>query len=130
MDAKQLGALTPRADRAVLLELAERCEREVPSVMLDVEIECAINSAARPCDAGSRIQIGLHIRFAKPFTSSRDAAASLMPEDLSVNVVTGGMQGELTYVEVFISEDIHWCDAHAPTEAQARAAAALRAMAA
>lgn len=137
MDAKQLGALTPRVDRAVLLALAERCEREEPSRELDALILMAIrgytpheaNDYTRGVFAfwenGSCVNCS---HWDSP-TSNRDEAAALMPEDLSVSIATGGKQGKLTYVEVFISEDTHWCDSQAPTEAQARTAAALRAMA-
>lgn len=60
-------SLTPRADRAVLLELAERVVSEAPSRQLDEEIWNALNPMAMP-------SIYPH------FTASLDAAVMLMCE--------------------------------------------------
>lgn len=128
------SVLTPRDDRAVpaLLALAERCENEGPDVSLDAAIECAINPVARRIGAGSIIQIGLHARFPKPFTSSLDAAMTLEPADAQEVCVrkypNGGMYVRITLADgrPVYSESL----LRSTTEPMARCAAALRARAA
>lgn len=60
---------TPVRARDSLLALAERCEREDPSY----ELDCKIEHLAEP-------ERARHIANARPYTSSLDAAVTLVPK--------------------------------------------------
>ena len=109
--------MTTRAD---LLRLADRVEREEASVELDGCVAAAINEAP-----------GITGRLWR-YTSSLDAAASLVPEGALVSVDQHASDWEycvtLLTGRFLISADEEWYGI-APTEPRARAAAALRARA-
>ncbi len=107
---------------AVLLALAERCEREEPSKLLDCDIERAISGLGP--DAGIRMD------WTADYTTSLDAAVTLVPEGWrTANIAQGPIKYPSWACELFgaIEGIAH---GYAKTEVMARCAAALRARAA
>ena len=101
---------------ADLLALAERCEREEPSFLLD----SAITLAMHPEYAGegtSTVTAKVH-----PYTTSIDAAVGLVPEGMAW---TAGCEPDFTPFARLWEHDLVW----ASTPALALCAAALRARA-
>src|SRR5882757_10453246 len=110
MAQSETAASSP-IDPSVLLALAERCEREKPSHELSLDISEAVNG----------------VRFPSPmYTTNTDDALTLRLDWMSVSLSTGGELGLVTYVEVFVSDSIHWTDSQADTPAAALCAALLR----
>lgn len=101
------------ADRQVLLALAIRCETEVPSDMLNWAIhEGAIDTPG-------------FVRPAGPYTSSIDAAVTLVPEGVwNVNVTWSTAFGH--WIASVCGPGRLISQSKAKTEALARCAAALR----
>lgn len=96
---------------SILLELADRCEREEPSRALDAAIKAAvIGGGGMP----------------KPYTTSLDAAASLAPEHWYVAEIHFDIDGWNATLSLGLAGDTVSGN-NAPTEAMARVAAALRA---
>lgn len=108
------------ADRETLLALADRVEREPPSRELDGVIAAAVGIA---CFVPGETPWGVHkYRAAPAYTSSIDAAVTLVPKDSGMRV-GGGHWGAWAS----IAGD---APARARTYAAALCAAALRARAA
>lgn len=104
----------------VLLALAERCEREEPSYALDCQIEhlCAPERAH-------------FIGNAKPYTTSLDAAVTLVPEWHRWSVETGTMCSAVVHnLEALFPGDRTKVTGRSARPAPALCAAALRARAA
>jgi hypothetical protein len=99
-------------DPAVLLALADRCEREEPSVDLDADIWWALFPDAEPTSWPD-------------YTTSLDAAVTLVPEGWSTTVRVA--LGLMVVATVWRSSG-ECFDGTAKTEAAARVAAALRAL--
>lgn len=122
----------------ILLALAERCEREEPSRELDQSIAKTIGF--RPSwhgdDGETRFYApgtgeGSCSRIALPYTTSRDAAATLEPADALEVCVRRYPRG--MYVRITLANgDPVYCEGLRSkiTEPMARCAAALRAKAA
>ena len=100
--------------RADLETLAQRVEREEPSVDIDLAVMGAWTGIANAPSYFMR------------FTSSLDAAASLMPPGWIIADLSQGEDGWFCHPW---REDETMVQGHAPTEPRARAAAALRALA-
>ena len=105
--------MTTRAD---LLALADRVEREEPSVELDGYIAVAINEAP-----------GITGRLWR-YTTSLDAAASLAKYNWTIALDHFGGENVWRVSIYTITGDLMTVT-HAPTEPRARTAAALRARA-
>lgn len=119
-------------DRPALLALAARVEREAPSVELRNEIALALGWTLRPGAACWVRPASLDSQSWLPeWLTSIDAAAHLMPDGWHVSEI----------LQVYtVSDELKWgcrlakrigppARGDAPTEPQARTAAALRAMA-
>lgn len=100
-----------------LLALALRVEREEPSDELHWCIQEAVHPEWRRTTA-------------EPYTTSLDAAASLMPPGWVVNDVNQSIHG-FWYIRLWPADPsaIGMSEGNAPTEPRARTAAALRARA-
>lgn len=98
-----------------LRELAVRCRNEGPSWQLDDAIAQAVFGPPSCGTAGP-----FH-----NFTHNTDHALTLAEDWMSIAIHTCGEQGSLSYVEVFVSGDIHWSDGQADTPAAAVCAAIL-----
>lgn len=96
-------------------ELAARCRDEGPSWRLDDAIAQAVFGLP-PCGTAGPF---------RNFTHNTDHALTLAEDWMSIAIHTGGEQGSLSYVEVFVSSDIHWSDGQADTPAAAVCAAIL-----
>ena len=139
--------------RAELLALADRVEREAPSRELDAEIGAACQIIAgfdishyivpikfrvdtslgrTGCvEAYREMQDGSWPVYSRPspnYTTSIDAAASLQPVGWRVGTVAHWPEQKVWHVA--LSRRTRTVSGDAPTEPQARTAAALRAMAA
>lgn len=93
-----LSALAPKtrakvvSEHEVLLALADRCEREGPSEELDREIAKAAGWKVNPRHAifcWIRPD-GKYVMGVLPFTTSLDAAVSLVPEGCSITISIPG----------------------------------------
>lgn len=111
-----------------LLELADRCEREEASRELDCAVAKATgwsfnNRHAIFCwrDPGGKYQTDFPY-----YTTSLDAAVTLVPEGWRLSTCLQRIHGGCL---VAFDRPGHYCRAEAPTEPQARCAAALRARA-
>lgn len=128
---------SPRADRAVLLELAERVERDGPNYATECDIEKAVFGASDGLYHGT-VRIGMGgPRPPRKFTTAVDAALLLLPDgdDVFWRV---GHDGEGPDPSLFRA-DVLLCRLASPTDgfverartpALALCAAALRARAA
>lgn len=121
----------PKAD--LLLQLAERCEREEPSRRLDLDIACGALGFESDSDFSTgrygvrpagRIWWYSTLSEIKAFTSSLDAAVTLVPEGWSGRI---GLVGWASVLDGACINDFH-CRGRTP--ALALCAAALRARAA
>jgi len=127
--------------REELEALACRCETEEPSWDLSVAIELAVTPGATgaPSSLGCAVWIedGRKLYNPPPYTTSRDAAATLVPPDCWQEV-----NGPRKFLHIPTPAPNRWkaevtaydsgqpCMGWAETEAMARCAAALRARAA
>ncbi|MFP5204072.1 MAG: hypothetical protein ACLGSH_01810 [Acidobacteriota bacterium] len=101
---------------SVLRALAERCSKEGPSWQLDDAIAQAVFGLPSCGTAGPF----------RSFTRNIDHALTLALDWMSVTLTTGGDQGSLSYVQVFIDPTgVHWSDAQGNTPALAVCSALL-----
>ena len=129
-------------DRATLLALADRIERELPSRELDSAIWEATGGMTKEKEQhcwdwchrqdGTVLTREMFIEaWAPEFTSSLDAAATLIQEGSFWTILMNSPEYEAAVVPpgaAFATEPFHYYEA--PTPAQALCAAALRARAA
>jgi hypothetical protein len=106
---------TNPSDPQVLLALADRCEREGPSRKLDLAIAAALNG-------------GRYIPYAKPYTTSLDAAVTLVPEGWRPTDLC--WDSDMCRFGLFTTTGWRHAYGVAQTEPMARCAASLRARAA
>lgn len=127
------GASPLPANVELLLQLAERCEREGPSEALDGEIATMLGWRQNRNIQNCWMQPGASRLFSNPptFTSSFDAAMTLVPDDLGVQIQRN--RGRRTSWNAALWLEILGECAEAtdmPTPALALCSAALRARAA
>jgi len=116
-----MADLNPSA-RQVLLDLADRCEREEPSEDFDAAIFHALER--RYVYPSSTAPYGSP--KPPPYTTSLDAAVTLVPEGWRLYDVTEELDGTFWVTLDCASQR---GEGHAKTEAMARVAASLRARA-
>jgi hypothetical protein len=119
--------------KAVLLALADRCERETPHWRLDVDIELAITPDAIDRYWDGLVRVGLGDKAYNPpnYTAFVHAAKSLEPADAQEVCIRIYRKG--AYVRITVADGTPvYCEVldRPITEAMARCAAALRARAA
>lgn len=77
-------------DSKKLLELAKRVEREEPTWMLTLEIECALHPGAKivrfASDETNAIKLGANHYRPMNYLTSIDAAVTLVPEGASIEI--------------------------------------------
>lgn len=115
-------------DRKALLELVDRCEREEPSRELDAAIHRYVLTGD-PSPRDGWVPVNLQDNRAKPYTTSLDAAVTLVPEGKNFDV-TGRDLNQTNAADATIWAPL--CPRYpgvARTPALALCAAALRALA-
>lgn len=116
------------AHASLLLQLAERCEREEPSSELSVDIELTLYPGAQRSKLSNTVVLFAGVSYPPPaYTSSIDDAVTLVPKGLSW---FAGTRAEGGIAELYVSNSTKKRGgAYAPTAALALCAAALRARA-